>query len=128
MTDKLPDFVSDLFKRESKQCPQIEFSVEFEARPAQDKIKYLKSLASSCNWAAAKIQDERDKLNKLLFDKEALVTQLHEKLEADRQMINKTLMRINGEKQKLTDENQSLYAEIKQLQKQLEELRGDNGR
>lgn len=120
MTDKNEsDFVGDNFERYSKNAPRIDIGGEFDKRSDKDKIEYLIKLASSLNHAAQLIQKERNELNDLLFSKEAQLTAAYEKITAGQMMIHKQLVRVNEEKQKLLDENQALYNEIMQLEKEL---------
>ena len=121
-----PDELAEGFTRDTTKVPLIEMSEQFKKRSVRDRMKYWHKLASSLNHCCQKIQSERDELNSLCFQKEAQITQLRQDSQRDRAMIQNTLARINREKQDLTSENQGLYAEIKQLTEQLEELRDND--
>lgn len=116
MSPEEPDFVSDLFKRESKSVELIKFSEKFMLRPDKDKIEYLIKLASSLNHAAQQIQKERDELNQLLIKKESQLKKCHEQRDQDRMMIHKQLANENKKQQVLLKENQGLREEIKGLE------------
>lgn len=119
MNDKIeyPDFVNEqLFKRYSIGAERIQFGDAWKARPDEDKIEYLIKLASSLNQAAVKIQEERNKLNAILFTKENQLVACNKGRTQDREMIQKQLLRENETKEKLIQENQSLRAEIKRLE------------
>jgi len=121
-----PDEVYD-FVRATKNAPLIEMSEQFKKRSIRDRMRYWHKLASALNDSCQKIQAERDELNGLCAQKERQITQLEEERQRERTMIQQSLARIDKEKQDLTNENQGLYAEIKQLTKQLKELRDDGG-
>lgn len=111
-----PDFVDEkIFKRHSKDAKQIEFGAEFEKRSDKDKIKYLKKLASSLNHAVMLIQDERNKLNDLLFLKESLLINCKNDRTKDQLIIQRQLRAENEIKNAQVAEIQGLYAEIKRL-------------
>jgi predicted nucleic acid-binding Zn-ribbon protein len=125
MTDKKDNWVSGLFKRTTgNNAKKITLSPEFYARPLKDQVNYLIKLASSLNHAAQQIQEERDELSKLLFQKDGQLVKYQKQLGQDRGMIQQQLVRENQKRQELLEENQRLRAEIKRL----EALNADNDR
>lgn len=110
---KEEDFVGD-FERKSKGVPLIPDD-KIVKRSLEEQVNYWHKLASSYNWTAAKIQEERDEIVALCVKKEQELVQLKKAREADQKMIHRQLETANKEKQDLLNENQKLYAEIKAL-------------
>jgi cell division septum initiation protein DivIVA len=104
-------------------APMIDLPDKIKARGMREQIKYLMKLASSLNQACQMIQDERDTAynftNKMNEDvKLAIRTKAR-----DREMIHKQMKTDNDRYQKLIEENQRLYAEIKKLENELKEAK-----
>jgi hypothetical protein len=113
------DFVSEQFKRESKDAPLIKLGSGYHNGTRQQKIRYLHKMASAYHHAAIRLQEENIELNEILFNKEAIIHKLEKSNQADREMIHRTIDAENKAKQKLLKENEGLYAEIKQLEARL---------
>jgi hypothetical protein len=114
---KEEDFVNPDFIRKTRNAPLIPDSVG--SRSKDEQIRYWRKLASSLNHAAQSIQEERDELNKLILEKEAMLVGYEKSQSSDRMMIHHQLANENEEKQKLLEENQSLHAEIRGLEERL---------
>jgi septal ring factor EnvC (AmiA/AmiB activator) len=123
MNNISPDFVDETkYERHSEAAVPIKFGKKWLARSNKDKIEYLIKLASSLNHAAVKIQEERNELSGILFEKERQLTACIKGRDQDREMIQKQLLKENATKQMqakqlqvLTMEKKELRAEIKRL-------------
>lgn len=114
-----PDIVDGAFKRvKGEKLKLIEPDKLFLERPLQEQNDYWHKLASSLNKVAIKIQDERDALDIILFEKEKLLKACQAQRNQDRVMIQKQLINANGRHQKLLEENQKLYKRITELEKE----------
>lgn len=129
MNDKqedYPDFVDEkLFKRSQKEALQIEWSPLWEKRSDDNKIEYLKKLSSSYNHACVLLQKEKDILNAECFNLKAELDVCLLKSTQSQVFIRNQLNRENKTQQKLLQENIRLRDDIKDLERQIKELKGE---
>jgi len=81
------------------------------------KIEYLEKLASTMNHAAALIQDERNQLNGLMEKKEAQLESMAKAIEANNEMLQSEVTRMNAERQGYNREIKRLNNKIRELEK-----------
>jgi septal ring factor EnvC (AmiA/AmiB activator) len=123
MNSKDINFVDEkLFKRISKDIKLIEFGEEFYLRSDRLKIEYLVKLASSLNHAAVTIQEERNKLNDLLYQKERQLVSCKKQRSQEQEMIQKQLLKENATKQAQAERLETLTMEKKRLLKEIKRL------
>lgn len=114
----LDDFVSEKFKRHSKDAKRISLPSDWKTRSDPDKIKYLIKLASALNEACQIIQGERDEANNLLFLKENNIVNLtariqqmqiwvHGRMDAENKTKNAQAAHILKLKQTIRDMRQT---------------------
>src|SRR3990167_10116302 len=83
----------------------------YEGSSSEEKIEYLEKLASTMNHAASLIQDERNQLNKLCELKEQQIEKMKEAMEANNNMLQSEVAKINEERQKFNDSKAGLKGE-----------------
>ena len=88
--------------------PKIAWGRIYQASSNEEKIEYLEKLAASMNHAAALIQDERNQLNKLCELKEQQIEKLKEAMDANNNMLQSEVGKINEERQKFNQSKSGL--------------------
>lgn len=105
------------------KIPQITFGEDFEERTDQEKITYLKALASSMNHAADLMQKERNELAKELVKQKGLVVNAENSLSIQKQVVINQLLAGNQEVQKLSQQILGLQKQLKDANQTIEDLR-----
>ena len=100
----------------SKNPPKISWGELYKANSRLDKIIYLEKLCSSMNQAAHLIQGERDQLLKLCGNKEKQLVQMSKSVEANNQMLQTELTKVNVDKQYYNKRIATLNAKIRELE------------
>src|SRR3989338_1591100 len=103
------------------KAPKITWGRIYQSSSNEEKIDYLEKLASTMNYAASLIQDERNQLNKLCELKEQQIEKLKEAMDANNTMLQSEVAKINEERQKFNEskaglKGQALKARLKSLQ------------
>ena len=103
------------------KAPKITWGRIYQSSSNEEKIDYLEKLASTMNHAASLIQDERNQLNKLCELKEQQIEKLKEAMDANNNMLQSEVAKINEERQKFNEskaglKGQALKARLKSLQ------------
>ncbi len=98
------------------KAPKIAWGDGYNMMTDAKKIKYLEKLASTMNHAAYLVQSERDDLVKLYDEKELKVRSLSESLNANNDMIQQQITKMNEEKQKFLKSIASLKATIREYE------------
>jgi Tfp pilus tip-associated adhesin PilY1 len=98
------DFLGSGFKKldseiVKKNAPKINWGMKYQEQTDQKKIKYLEKLSATMNYAAFLIQEERNKLLELMEMKEAQLVSMSESLDANNEMIQQQITKMNAEKQ-----------------------------
>ena len=88
--------------------PEIKWGKLFLEFNDQEKIQYLKNLASTMNHAAYLIQKERDELNKLCALKEAQIEKAKKAMDDNLHMVDQQIREINEERQKMNSNSKKL--------------------
>lgn len=88
--------------------PKIAWGKIYELSSNEEKIEYLEKLASTMNHAASLIQDERNQLNKLCELKEQQIEKLKEAMDANNNMLQSEMAKINEERQKFNQSKAGL--------------------
>jgi len=101
--------------------PKILWGGIYQASSNEEKIEYLEKLAATMNHAASLIQDERNQLNKLCELKEQQIEKLKEAMDANNNMLQSEVAKINEERQKFNAskaglKGQALKAQLKSWQ------------
>ena len=102
--------------------PKILWGGIYQASSNEEKIEYLEKLAATMNHAASLIQDERNQLNKLCELKEQQIEKLKEAMDANNNMLQSEVAKINEERQKFNEskaglKGQALKAQLKSWSK-----------
>lgn len=92
----------------SRRPPKIAWGKIYQASSQDEKIEYLEKLANTMNHAASLIQDERNQLNKLCELKEQQIEKLKEAMDANSDMLQKEVAKINEERQKFNQSKAGL--------------------
>ncbi len=98
------DFLGEGFERLDEEIvvknpPKISWGKKYQMKTDAEKISYLEKLASSMNNAAFLIQNERNDLLELLSTKDRQVTIMAANLDANNNMIQQQVTKMNAEKQ-----------------------------
>ena len=104
------------------KVPKIAWGKIYQSSSNEEKIEYLEKLASTMNHAASLIQDERNQLNKLCDLKEQQIEKLKEAMDANNNMLQSEVAKINEERQKFNEskaglKGQALKAQLKSWSK-----------
>jgi len=104
------------------KVPKIAWGKIYQSSSNEEKIEYLEKLASTMNHAASLIQDERNQLNKLCELKEQQIEKLKEAMDANNNMLQSEVAKINEERQKFNEskaglKGQALKAQLKSWSK-----------
>jgi seryl-tRNA synthetase len=83
----------------SKTPPRIQWGEGYKMKSDADKITYLEKLASTMNHAAYLIQSERNELVELCEMKEKQIESMAATLDANNEMIQQQITKMNAEKQ-----------------------------
>lgn len=88
--------------------PQILWGRIYQESSDEEKIEYLEKLASTMNHAAALIQDERNQLTELCELKEQQIEKLKKAMDANNNMLQSEITKINEERQKFNQSKAGL--------------------
>lgn len=88
--------------------PKILWGKIYQASSNEEKIEYLEKLASTMNHAASLIQDERNQLNVLCELKEQQIEKLKDAMDANNNMLQSEITKINEERQKFNQSKTGL--------------------
>ncbi len=99
-----------------KNPPRIAWGKKYDQKTDADKILYLQKLASAMNHAAFLIQNERNDLLKTLSQKEQQVISMAASLDANNNMIQQQITKMNAEKQKTFKTIASLNRRIREYE------------
>lgn len=112
-----------------QKLKMINFGPDFEAQPADKKIRYLKKLASSMNQAADMLQTERNDLLVLVDALKKQIEYAEQNALQHKNTMNNALTAFNLENQELMKEVQKAQKTVKEkeraidiLNKRVEEL------
>jgi chromosome segregation ATPase len=119
-----PDIISDGWsvideKYISRRPPKIAWGAGYKAMTDPEKIAYLEKLAYTMNHAASLVQDERNELNRLCEQKEKQLLQMSRNLQANNEMIQSEITKLN-------EQRQEYNSNIMALNRQLRELKNGN--
>ncbi len=118
------DLVSAGFHRIDEKAlpnhpPKISWGPIYQGKSDREKIIYLEKLSEAMNHAAFLIQNERNELTELCALKEAQLETLTKAMEANNEMIQQEVTRMNADRQNY---NQA----IKELNEKVRELENDS--
>lgn len=121
------DFVAQGFRKLDdnlieRRPPKIKWGERYRRSSDKDKIQYLEKLAATMNQAAFLIQGERNELGRLCELKEEQIIKLKNAMDANNNMLQTEIMKINQERQSFSEAAIAKNNEIRELKKQLEEL------
>ncbi len=119
--EALPDLLVDGFHRLDdhlldRKAPKLMLMSGFHAKDEQSKIRYLLNLAATMNHAAKLISQERNELSKLIILKEQQLEKMVITVEANNQMLQSEVTRMNEQKQGFHTEVRRLNAKIRELE------------
>ncbi len=101
--------------------PKIKLLDGFHKRTSEDQYSYLLRLASTMNHAAKLMQDERDKMVKLVETKEQQLEKQKLAMQANNDMVQRIVTQVNDEKQKMFDTIAERNTKIRELEAKLKE-------
>lgn len=115
---KMSDFVGAGFKRLDdnlleQRPPRVKWGQLYRDMGTDAKIRYLERVASAMNHAAARIQDERNKLGELCEKKEAQLSALSKAVAQNNDMLQSEVTRMNADRQAMLAEIARLRRELK---------------
>lgn len=116
-----PDILVEGFERleptllESR-APKLRPLPKFFDREPARQIEYLMKLAATMNHAAKLIQDERDKLVKMMEKKEQQLEKMETAVRQNLEMLQGEVTRMNEERQGWNAESAQLRARIRELE------------
>lgn len=118
---KEEDFIGEGFERLDKELmvanpPRIAWGKKYETKTDVEKISYLEKLASSMNHAAFIIQNERNDLLELMAIKEKQVVTMAANLDANNNMIQQQVTKMNAEKQEYFKTIAALNKQIREYE------------
>lgn len=118
------DFIGKGFKQlDENLCPvnppRIAWGDEYKQWGSDRKIKYLEKLASTMNYAAWKIQEERNQLQSLCERKEKQIEALKQAIEQNNNMIQQQIAEMNAK-------SQGYHKVVKQLDEKIRKLESGN--
>lgn len=114
------DFVAQGFhKLDSKLItalpPKIKWGEGYRASTDAEKVTYLEKLAATMNHAAFLIQNERNALGELCEKKEQQLVKMKEAMDANNNMIQQQVTRMN-------EQRNAAAAHVSKLNKKIREL------
>ena len=92
----------------SAKPPKIRWGLLYKGFKDSEKIEYLEKLASSMNYAAFIIQKERDDLLDLCIKQEKKIIAMDMAMEANQDMVQAEITKVNAERQKFNDASTQL--------------------
>ena len=98
-------------------APKIKYLPGFTNKNPENQIKYLKALAATMNHAAKLIQEERDALNGLMILKEQQLISMSAQVEANNQMLQFEVTRMNEQRQAYNKLTAKMCARIRELER-----------
>ncbi len=98
------------------KAPKIAWGDGYNMMTDAKKIKYLEKLASTMNHAAYLVQSERDDLIKLYDEKELKIRTMSESLDANNNMIQQQITKMNEQKQLFLKSIAELKATIREYE------------
>lgn len=121
------DFVAQGFRKLDdnlieRRPPKIKWGEKYRRSSDKDKIQYLEKLAATMNQAAFLIQGERNELAKLCELKEEQIVKLKNAMDANTNMLQIEITKINEERQSFNKAAAEKNTKIRELEKQLEDL------
>lgn len=102
--------------------PRIRWGVLYQKRSMRARLAYAEKLAATMNQAAAKIQEERNTLGKLLVLKEKQLIKMSEAVQANNAMLQQEVTRMNENRQILNAELARLNKQVKKQAQQIKDL------
>lgn len=120
--EQIEDFIAAGFHRLDNHilavnAPKIQWGEIYKKWPDAHKVQHLEKLAATMNHAAALIQDERNKLNKLLEAKEKQIVSMKQALEQNNDMIQTQVTSLNAERQRFNASFAKVNAEVRELRR-----------
>jgi len=100
------------------KAPRLTEPTEFAAKSDNQKYLHYRKIAATMNHAAKLIQDERNKLVKLMEKKEKQLINMSQQVQASNEMVQREVARMNEQKQ-------GFHAEVARLNERIREL--ENG-
>jgi predicted nucleic acid-binding Zn-ribbon protein len=98
-----------------KRCPQINWGPDFEDRPLQDKVSFLKKFADSFNHALDLMQQERNALIAKCDTQEKQLVQNRSVVDQQRNLLQQATTQNNDTKQAYQTKINKLEAKLKEL-------------
>lgn len=95
--------------------PKIKWSALYKEWDADKKIHYLENLASTMNFAAAQIQQERDWFAEMCTKKEQQIESIKEANAQNNALLQSEITRMNAERQQYNKAFADLNAEVRAL-------------
>lgn len=115
------DFVGKGFHRLDEKLialrpPKILWGAQYLEWPDKRKVEYLEKLSATMNHAARLIQDERNQLNEVCAKKEKQIVSMQKALDANNEMIQGEITRMNEERQHYNKAIADLNAKVRALE------------
>lgn len=98
------------------KAPRIKWGDKYQKKSDADKILYLQRLASTMNHAAYLIQNERNELLELMQLKEKQLEAMAANLDANNNMIQQQITKMNANKQEYHKRIASLNNQIREYE------------
>lgn len=96
--------------------PKIQWGEEFQKWDDQKKLQFLTKFGEAMNHAADTMQQERNKLGQLVELKEQQILQLKAALDANNQMLQTEITKMNEYRNEATKNIAKLNAKIRELE------------
>ena len=117
IADEIYDHADGLKRIEAVELPpKIKWGDEFLSWTPEKKLQYLMKFAEAMNHAADVIQRERNLLGELVEKKEEQLQQMQSMLDANNQMLQQEITRMNEERNKTNKYVAQLNARIRELE------------
>ena len=96
--------------------PRITWLDGYKKKSPEAKIEYLEKLASTMNHAARLVSDERDKMVELCVKKEKQLEVMSKQIEANNDMLQQEVTRMNAQRQGYNTEIARLGDRVRELE------------
>lgn len=115
------DFVSAGFCVENiplnLRPPKIRWGKKYRKMTDTEARPYLEKMLNALNDALDRIQTERNKLGYLVEQKEEQLIKLNQAVQANNDMLQSEVIRMNSDRQSMLSQIASLKAKIRELEK-----------
>ena len=98
-----------------RNCPKINWGPDFEERPTEEKLIFLKKFADSFNYALAVMQEERDHWMDVAKSMEKRFLDVVKQLNSQKAFVQKLTTDQNSIKQAYQEKINALEAKLRKV-------------